>query len=455
MSRLQRIAIVGSGIGAWMAAAYLARQLKRQGTEIVQVSAGAPVAPAVVASLPSLDTFHAALGFDLRDLMRACGASFRLGTRYEATGGIHAYGETGQAFGAVPFHLAWQAHAEDVSPDRYGDHSLAAQMAAAGRFTPPGGSEAPGMGFSPGLHLDGSAYLEFLKKAALHYGVKSGSSLGADGLDAETGTVRLEGGGVLEGDLILDTRVSDPSADWIHAAPLPAKLSVRWTSTSGGAVPLGLSSIRTVPGGAIVDVPMMDSVWRAHNAAQAGAGFIPGWHDAPWRGRCVRIGDAACRLPPGEAPELRIIQAGLETLAGLLPGGAEGLPECSEYNRLMKDTFRALADFASLSFLDPAMGVDSLPDTLALRLQNFISRGRIILLDGESFNRDSWASAMIASGWKMKRADAHAAALPPERVKASLRSIAGALAATCETLPDQRDFLRRAGIHRRAHNEAT
>lgn len=448
MSGLSRIVVVGSGIAAWMASAFLARQLKRQGTEIVQVPAGAPAPPPVVATLPSLDVFHEALAFDLRDLMRACNGSFRLGTQYETTESVHAYGETGQAFGPVPFHLAWRAHSPDMSPKGYGDHSLAALLARSGRFAAPGTSNAPGSAISPGLHLGGSAYLDFLRRAALHYGVKTGAPLAEAGLDAKTGTVRMDGGDALVCDLVLDTRIAAPNEGWAHAAALPERLSVKWANRGGAAVQLGLSTMRRTKEGASVDVPMTGAVWRAHVRADGPDAFMPGWHEAPWQGRCIRIGDAACRLPPGEAPELRIVQAGLDALMGLLPGGAPGLPERTEYNRLMTDTFRALSDFVSLPFLDSASGFEALPESLALRLRNFTSRGRIVLLDGESFNRDSWASALIASGWKMQRVDAHAAALPAERVQMTLQTVKGALAATCEASPDQRVFLKRAGILR-------
>jgi tryptophan 7-halogenase len=455
VSGLARIAVVGSGIAAWMASAYLARQLKRQGTQVVQIPAGSQAAPPVVAALPSLGAFHDALAFDLRDLMRACGGSFRLGTAYAATGGIHAYGETGQSFGPVPFHLAWRAHMSGLSPTEYGNYSLATGLARSGRFAPPGATDVPGGAISPGLHLEGGAYLDFLRRAALHYGVKPGQPLAEGELDAESGAVRLEGGEVLDCDLVLDTRVPGGNEGWVHAAPLPARISVTWASRSEPSTPLGLSTIHRKPGEVIVDVPMMSGVWRARILAGGADAFVPGWHAAPWQGRCVRIGDAACRLPPGEAPELRIVQAGLETLMDLLPAGSPGLPERSEYNERMGDTFRTLSDLVSLPFLDPAAGFGSLPDSLALRLRNFTSRGRIVLLDGESFNRDSWASALIASGWTMRRADAHAAALPAERVRTTLQGIASTLAATCETLPDQRTFLKRAGILRRATTGAS
>ena len=130
----------------------------------------------------------------------------------------------------------------------------------------------------------------------------------------------------------------------------------------------------------------------------------------------------------------------------MLPGGCPAVPERAEYNRMALESWRALADFVSLAFLPAGEIPKDAPASLALRLQNFVSRGRIILTDGESFTRESWAAALIAAGWQMDRADAHAAALPKERVRSSIAGIAGTLAASCETLPDQRTFLRRAGL---------
>lgn len=463
---LKRIAVVGSGVAAWLSAAYLARHLKRLGTEIVQVPAGEDAPPPVLATLPSFEAVHFALGFDLRDLMRATGASFRLGTEYTLSGGIHAYGDTGTAFGNVPFHLAWRAHAENTSPGAFGNCSLAVLAARAGRFAPPLEGGPPGSVYSPGLHMSGPAYLSFLERAARHYGVVLSGAPAEGSIDLEAGALTLTDGSVLAADLVVDTVGLGPQPDWQKAGAMPETMHVFWGS-SVVREPLGLARLRGIAGNMAVDTPLNTEVFRAliagsdgaaHRAtsvlrregyALAGAApevYAPGWCAAPWQGRVVRMGNAACRLPPVEAPELRIVQIGLETLIQLLPGSSEAVPERAEYNRMVLDSSRALADFVSLGFLLPGDIPEGLPPSLALRLENFTSRGRIVLMDGESFTRESWAAALIASGWQIDRADAHAAALPEARVRASLAGIAGTLAASSETLPDQRTFLRRAGL---------
>ncbi|MFN7179941.1 tryptophan 7-halogenase [Hyphomonas sp.] len=463
---LKRVAVVGSGVAGALSAAYLSRLLKRLGTEIVWVPAGDAPVPPVLASLPSFEAVHQVLGFDLRDLMRATDATFRLGTEYSVSGGIHAYGDTGAAFGNVPFHLAWRAHSEDTSPGAYGACSLAVLAARAGRFAPPLDGGPPGSVFSPGLHLDGPAYLSFLERAARHYGAIASAPLAYGQTAAESGTLVLSDGSVLSADLVVDTVGISPSADWMPAGGVPDAVQVLW-GKSEERRPLGLARLRGVAGNVAVDMPMNADVHRALIAGSEAAAhratsvlrregfspvsaspqaFGPGWCGAPWTGGVVRIGDAACRLPPVEAPELRIIQIGLETLAMLLPGGGPAEPERAEYNRMTLESWRSLADFVSLAFMSPGELPETLPETLRLRLENFISRGRTILMDGESFTRESWVAALIAAGWRMERADAHAAALPQERVRSSLAGIAGTLAASCETLPDQRTFLRRAGL---------
>lgn len=121
---------------------------------------------------------------------------------------------------------------------------------------------------------------------------------------------------------------------------MPETVQVFW-GRSEECRPLGLARLRGVAGNVAVDTPMNADVHRAviagseaaaHRAtsvlrregftpiAASPSSFTPGWCGAPWTGRVVRMGDAACRLPPVEAPELRVIQVGLETLAMLLPG---------------------------------------------------------------------------------------------------------------------------------------
>ena len=465
MTELRRIAIIGSGIAAWMAAAWLARQLKRLGTEIICIPGGTDHTPPVLASLPSLDSFHRALDLDQRDLMRATSASFRLGTLHAATGGIHAYGETGAQFGTVPFHLAWRAHAASLSPASYGDFSLAARAARTGRFYPPLEDGPAGSAYSPGLHLDGPSYRNYIQRAALHYGVIPAPSLSALP-DAETGRLKFTDGSQLTASLVIDT-VPRPNAP--AALPgFPEEVHVRYGRRAESA-PLGLAVLQPVAGCQAIDIPMQSQIVRtlmstsqaaAHRASSVlrregfdvedgpQVHFAPSFDANPWQGRIIRMGEAACRLPPVEGFDLRAIQAGLETFGALLPGASSVLPERAEYNRQMRDIYQCLADFAALAFIPPGIIPENISASLRLRLENFTSRGRIILMDGESMNRESWSGALIASGWQMRRADAHAAALPADRVRSQLQSIAGMLAATAETLPDQRAFLRRGGFVR-------
>lgn len=466
MPGLRRIVIVGSGLGAWMSAAWLARALKRVGTEVLQVSASNLPVPPVLASLPSLEAFHQAMGFDLRDLMRAAEGTFRLGTLHADTGGVHVYGDTGGPFGAVPFHLAWRAHAEESSPSAYGNYSLAALAARAGRFAPPISNGAAGSGYSPGLHLAGPAYQRFLERAAMHYGVIPAGNLGAGHINAETGQVVLDDGSAIDSDLVIDT-VGVQGGDLFQGfGGLPDKVTVRY-GIKASSEPLGMAHLLTLAGSRAVDIPLENNVFRILISTSEAAdhltasvlrksgydpisdailSFRPGRVDAPWGGKMVRMGDAACRMPPVEAVELRILQIGLEALLQLLPGSGSPGPELCEYNRVVDEAYQALADFAALAFLNPDTIPEDVSPTLRIRLENFTSRGRIVLMDGESFTRESWAGALIASGWTMQRSDAHASALPRARVRAQLAGIASTLAASSETLPDQRTFLRRAGL---------
>ena len=261
-SGLDRIAVVGSGVAAWLSAAYLARALRRLGTEIVLVRAGAEATPPVLATLPSFDAVHSALGFDLRDLMRATDASFRLGTEYAAGGGIHAYGDTGTAFGNVPFHLVWRAQAENTAPGAFGDCSLAVLAAREGRFAPPLEGGPPGSLYSPGLNMSGPAYLSFLQRAARHYGVTLAPDLAYGEGASETGTLVLADRSALTSDLVIDTVGLDCNADWQDAGVMPETVHVFWGKAELRQR-LGLARLSSVAGNVVVDTPLNSDVFRA------------------------------------------------------------------------------------------------------------------------------------------------------------------------------------------------
>jgi len=139
----RRIAILGSGLGGWMAAAVLSRVLDHEHYAIQLLHEPAPApAPVALATLPVFQKLLTLLGLDERQLMAETRATYSLGAQYsdwEHPG--HSYfrgfGPVGARLDGVAFHQHWLRLKGRGEIPPYADYSVAAVAARCGRFAPP------------------------------------------------------------------------------------------------------------------------------------------------------------------------------------------------------------------------------------------------------------------------------------------------------------------------------
>ena len=133
MQTIKRVVIAGGGTAGWTAAAALAQQLGPllditlvESEEIGTVGVGE-------ATIPTIRTFHALLGIDEREFMRATQASFKLGIGFDdwARLGdryIHAFGPIGKSTWMGDFQHFWLAAQEQGFGGLISDYSLKASL---------------------------------------------------------------------------------------------------------------------------------------------------------------------------------------------------------------------------------------------------------------------------------------------------------------------------------------
>ena len=238
--------IAGGGTAGWTAAAALAQQLGPllditlvESDEIGTVGVGE-------ATIPTIRTFHALLGLDEREFMRATQATFKLGIGFEdwARLGdryIHAFGNIGKSTWMGGFHHMWlQAKAAGFGGE-LGDYCLEHQAAwpASSRIS----DQVP---INYAFHLDAGLYARYLRSKYEPKGVKR-----IEGKIAERRTEQPERlrrragawktGARVEGDLFIDCTgfrgllieqtLKAGYEDWRHWLPTDSALAVQTSST--------------------------------------------------------------------------------------------------------------------------------------------------------------------------------------------------------------------------------
>jgi len=442
---ITRVAIVGGGSVAWIAAAGLGRAFRKRGVDVVVVDTGIPADSQPGRwTLPSQRGMHGLLGMNESDLVRRTGATFKLATEHlgwqgEGSRYLHAHGDIGSDLGGTPFYKylvlqAIQGHFEP--PENY---SLAAVAARLGRFARPmGDAKSLTSSFTYGFHLDEAAYVAWLAAHAASLGVRrvAGTLQGVSRLPGgEVETLRLDTGESVAAELFLDCSGADALLlrhlgdaerdDWSAWLPCDRMLSAR-----APLLPDAAAVTRTVA----TDAGWW---WRMPLARDSVAGFVyssafasdetalrqlqaavPGLGAAKlaplssgrrrrfWEKNCIALGASAMQLEPLAGADLHFAQLGLGTLIELFPLDVTGAIEGAEYNRVMAEHADALRDFTLAhyragrgrpgTFWDGLRAVP-LPQRLAEKLDLFQASARINLLDFESFEEVDWAWLLLGA----------------------------------------------------------
>jgi len=474
---IRSILVLGGGIVALSAAAVFARALRGVRVELVETAPDpAALADRLAGTLPTVHRFHSALGLDEADLVRRGIATHRLGSRFDhwpASGEpwYHVFGDHGLPVGAVAFVDLWNRAREEKRALPYRRYSAAAAMAAAGRFVHPSGdSQSRLSSFVYGLFLETDGYRDRLRAAADAAGVvRRPGRLGSVDLRADGGvaSLSLAGGETLEADLFVDA--SGPSApllsavgaafeDWSAWLPCDRVVLERRPTPDD---PLPLERIAGEENGWRWSAPLrgrseegrvFSSTFEKAGGAGDATRIRPGRYPESWTRNVLALGDAAAALDPLHASGLHLAHSAILRAVELLPGRDCNPVELAEYNRRTAEETIRVRDFLALHYLRsgrrdgafwPALAERPLPDSLALTVQQFEARGRIPFFEEETFDKESWAQALIGLGLPPRRLNPLVRAVDSHKAAAGMERLAAEIDALRGRMPPYRDYLAR------------
>jgi tryptophan 7-halogenase len=443
---IRSIIIVGGGSAGWMTAAALSGALKGncaitliESEEIGTVGVGE-------ATIPPIRTFNEMLGIDEQSFVKATQGSFKLGIEFVDWAKLghryfHPFGPHGRQFDMVPQHQYWlKARAEGDASD-LDDHSMAWQMAKAGRFAPPSPDQRNVMStFDYAYHFDAGLYARFLRSYSEQRGVtRIEGKIGGVSQNAETGfveAVTLEDGRSFSGDLFIDCSgfrglliegaLGAGYEDWTHWLPCDSAVAVPCASVPGGLTPYTRSTAREA--GWQWRIPLQHrtgngyvycSNFIAHEDAAktlmanldgAPLGdprplrFQTGRRKSYWTKNVIAIGLSSGFLEPLESTSLHLIQAGISKLLALFPDRDFDPQVIDEYNRIAITEVERIRDFIILHYkltqrddseLWRYCAAMDVPDTLKLKIDHFRKNGRLIAREMDLFAPPSWLAVQI------------------------------------------------------------
>lgn len=391
-----KVLIAGSGVEAWMTAAYLDAVLNRDGRRFAEIAVlelpGEQQTGAGEATLASFNHSLAVLGVDQFEVMRRVDGTFRQSTKFvnwlhesghsfhhpfslERTGPVDRVGRRWlRSNRSVPF-----AETISVQPGLC-EMNLAPQMLGPWNFGQP-------LPFA--YHLDELQFADYLREASLAKGVtRHVDTLGSVEMADNGNIAALVGasGTRLEADLFVDCSGS-------AAVLLGKRLGVAWTDCSqwlpcNEVVSMQVPYADFYPGyihpyttatalsaGWVLEIPLRDRrslsyvhcsdfldrdeaeiELRAFEGGHAAslsvgsAGFRTGHRENAWVGNCIAIGRAAGVLEPLESTHLYMVSLGAAMLADHFPYGDELVPLAFRYNRIMTNRFYEILDFVNLHY---------------------------------------------------------------------------------------------------------
>ena len=442
---IRSVLIVGGGTAGWMTAAALAQALQKNCTITLVESEEIGTVGVGEATIPPIRLFNDTLGIDEAEFVRETKGTFKLGIEFVDWARLghryfHPFGPYGRNFDMVPLHQHWlRARAEgETAP--LDDHSMAWQLAKAGRFAPPIGDPRSVLStYDYAFHFDAGLYARFLRRYAEERGVARVEGKVADvTLEGDKGhveSVTMADGRVLSADLFVDCSgfrglliegaLKTGYKEWTHWLPCDRALAVP-SAKAGDPIPYTRSTARAagwqwrIPlqhrtgngyvyaSGFIADEAAAQTLLGALDAPALGdprpLRFVTGRRRQAWNRNVVAVGLSSGFLEPLESTSIHLIQANISKLLALFPDRDFDPATIAEFNRVSATETERIRDFLILHYhltertdaeLWRYCAAMEVPDTLALKLDHFRRHGRLVAREMDLFAPPSWLAVHI------------------------------------------------------------
>lgn len=492
MEKPLRVVIVGGGTAGWMTAAGLVGVLSPRQVEVRLVESDDIGTVGVgEATLPQMREFNELLGIVESDMMRKTNATFKIGIEFRDWGFkgssyVHPFGAHGKPIGGVGFHHQWTRANQAGFETDIEDYSYAIVACRRNRFDfPVEDHEAINSTYNYAYHFDAGLYARYLRGWTEARGlVRTEGKVREVALDPQSGaiaSIALESGEVITADLFIDCSgfrglligqaLNGEFEDWTRWLPCDRALAVptersedftpstRSTALEAGwqwRIPLQhrtgnghVFSSAFIDEGEAVDT-LMQRLDAPLVADPRTLRFTTGRRPRAWVRNCVAIGLSSGFLEPLESTSIHLIQSAISKLLALFPQNRGDSRMADRFNAEMARDYESVRDFIIAHYKvgerDDTpfwrhVRTMPIPDSLAAKLDNFRTRGEVMVENHELFRETNWFAILYGQGLRPTGRHPLADTLSDDELNITLFKIKAAIDRRVSGLPSHVAFL--------------
>ncbi|WGL18352.1 tryptophan 7-halogenase [Microbulbifer bruguierae] len=486
-NQVKKVVIAGGGTAGWLAAAALSKQLgSLLEIELVESDAIGTVGVGE-STIPTICSFHALLGIDEAEFMRATQATFKLGIEFANWGRdgdryVHGFGHLGKANWMGEFHQFW-LHARSLGfGGELGDYCLETQALNSRKFAT---SEKPMLNYA--YHLDATRYAQYLRGHCEARGVvRSEGKIREVRTNAADGFIEslvLECGKQVRGDLFIDCTgfrallmeeiLQCGFEDWNQWLPTDRAYAVQ-SELAGPARPNTRAIARSA--GWRWQIPLQSRMGNGmvfcgdyQSDDEALAQFLAeidgeplfdprliryraGRRKKAWEKNCIALGLSSGFVEPLESTSIHLIMIGITRLMQLFPfdGIVPSLQQ--RFNQQSRDELEKVRDFVVLHYkLTEREDSEfwryckhmSVPDSLAERIALFRESAQVHRNADELFRTDSWVQVMLGQHLYPQTYHPMGRLMSEPQLRQALAGLQGNIRNAVARLPEHQVFIDR------------
>lgn len=486
-NKATRLVIVGGGTAGWMAAAAISKKLGVLVNVTLIESKDIPTVGVGESTIPPLRAFHHLLGIDEATFMKATGATFKMGVKFEGWGPphshyIHSFGNTGQESRIAGFQNLWLLARERGLSDDFGDYCFELVAAKQAKFAIPSNGN-----IHYAYHLDSNKYARFLKHYCHSQTQVTHITANVTGVtqNANEGyieNVRLDSGEIVSGDLFIDCTgfqglliektLKTGYEDWRHWLPcdrawvaqtlptdtiLPYTRAIAHRAGWRWRIPLqtrlgnGFVYSSQYMSDETALETFLDSLKEKPLTDPRLIAFTTGRRLKAWNKNCIALGLSSGFIEPLESTGIHLFMTGITRLLQLFPCGKISPALVNEYNDQTQKEFEKIRDFIILHYNINQRDDEfwrfcrnmELPNHLQDKIQLFKESARVFKEQDDPFRMESWCQVMIGQGLIPENYHKVGVNFSEKHLKRYLSDMKTQIRQNVSSLPTHREFLER------------